>query len=559
MARVNLGGETILTRQVEGGTGEGNQNDLTLHFGLGNHSGSVGVEITWPDGTIQTVQADSNQTLRIPYNLTTALSEVEVGEVSQIASLTHHVQTVLLNRLYDNPVVFAQSTSFHGDDPVVVRVANVQPDRFEIFLAEPSDENGVHNAGETVTYMVLEAGNHHLLDGTRLEVGTVETTHTVGNQFSNRWESVFFTTAFDATPVVLSQIQTQSTTGADFLKTRHLSTTSVGVTFALEQEEAATSAHSTETIGYLAIDSGTGTWNNMAYEARTKNFIGTGEFNQIRYSIPFETIPSLLASLTSYFGPDNAHLRYTNLSASGVRIKAEEDTTFDSEMGHTPEHVSYLAIGGQGMLTSLETQVAVGEVGTITDLTHVPQVIQLSRAYDNPVVFAQSVSGNGTDSTVVRVTSSALQLANTADISNPIDLASIGFSYDANSRTATWDFSSLSRLEAAWYTVRLDASQISDTSGLMLDGNGDGTTGDPYTHTLLVAQRGDSDLDGDVDVTDFNTLKQYFDPLGLGGMNDWSRADFDRDGDIDVTNIYTLVKIFLHSVMHRSPRPRPVA
>jgi len=40
----------ILTRQVEAGTGEGNQNDLTLHFGLGSHSSPVDLEVIWPDG-----------------------------------------------------------------------------------------------------------------------------------------------------------------------------------------------------------------------------------------------------------------------------------------------------------------------------------------------------------------------------------------------------------------------------------------------------------------------------------------------------------------------------
>jgi hypothetical protein len=47
--RINLGG-SILTRQVEAGTGQGNQNDLTLHFGLGSHTGSLTLEITWPNG-----------------------------------------------------------------------------------------------------------------------------------------------------------------------------------------------------------------------------------------------------------------------------------------------------------------------------------------------------------------------------------------------------------------------------------------------------------------------------------------------------------------------------
>ena len=46
-------GARVLTRQVEGATGQGNQNDLTLHFGLGSQEGPVELEIRWPDGTTQ--------------------------------------------------------------------------------------------------------------------------------------------------------------------------------------------------------------------------------------------------------------------------------------------------------------------------------------------------------------------------------------------------------------------------------------------------------------------------------------------------------------------------
>jgi hypothetical protein len=54
--RIDLGGGTILTRQVEAGTGEGNQNELTLHFGLGSRTAPVTLDISWPDGTTQIVQ-----------------------------------------------------------------------------------------------------------------------------------------------------------------------------------------------------------------------------------------------------------------------------------------------------------------------------------------------------------------------------------------------------------------------------------------------------------------------------------------------------------------------
>lgn len=53
--RIRLKGKT-LSRQVEAGTGEGNQNDLKLHFGLGEEKGKVDLEVVWPGGKKQVVK-----------------------------------------------------------------------------------------------------------------------------------------------------------------------------------------------------------------------------------------------------------------------------------------------------------------------------------------------------------------------------------------------------------------------------------------------------------------------------------------------------------------------
>jgi hypothetical protein len=65
-ARIDVQGRT-LSRQVEGGTGQRNYNDLVLHFGLGNHDEPVDIEITWPGGSTQTVQDIAvNQMITVP-------------------------------------------------------------------------------------------------------------------------------------------------------------------------------------------------------------------------------------------------------------------------------------------------------------------------------------------------------------------------------------------------------------------------------------------------------------------------------------------------------------
>lgn len=64
--RVGLEKQT-LTRQVEGATGQSNQNDLTLHFGLGERTEPVEVEVRWPDGKRQTVKTEIDRAVRVEY------------------------------------------------------------------------------------------------------------------------------------------------------------------------------------------------------------------------------------------------------------------------------------------------------------------------------------------------------------------------------------------------------------------------------------------------------------------------------------------------------------
>ena len=62
-------GEKTYTRQVEAGTGEGNQNDLALHFGLSNHDGPVELQITWPNKLRQKAISASGKTAVVKYEV----------------------------------------------------------------------------------------------------------------------------------------------------------------------------------------------------------------------------------------------------------------------------------------------------------------------------------------------------------------------------------------------------------------------------------------------------------------------------------------------------------
>ena len=69
VARVKLG-DRILTRSVESATGWGNMNDLTLHFGLGTHTGDVPLEVSWPHvKTRQQATAWHNCIVTVPFEV----------------------------------------------------------------------------------------------------------------------------------------------------------------------------------------------------------------------------------------------------------------------------------------------------------------------------------------------------------------------------------------------------------------------------------------------------------------------------------------------------------
>ena len=175
-------------------------------------------------------------------------------------ALTHTPQTVILSRSYAHPVVFAQPPSFDGGDTSVVRITDVQPDRFTLYIHEAPNKDGPH-ATETVIYVVLEAGTWQVANGKHLhedplqgKVGTLVTNATVGKRLSNVWAQVTFSETFSSAPVVLSQVQ--SNDDPHWVKTRQQNVGAAGFDVALEEEQASASPHGTETIGWLAMDAG---------------------------------------------------------------------------------------------------------------------------------------------------------------------------------------------------------------------------------------------------------------------------------------------------------------
>ncbi|MGF1478970.1 MAG: CAP domain-containing protein [Cyanophyceae cyanobacterium] len=304
-----------------------------------NESFSVNIDSQNVKLDLATDDLSNSQALlqaQAPQSLQTA--ETTIGEAGRVENFNHNKQVIRLDHEYENPVVFAQPLSGNGGEPAIVRITDIKSDRFSAYLQEPQDKDGRH-ANESFSYLVLEAGNWELDDGTKLEVGTVNTNANV----SDGWQTIAFDHNFSQTPVVLSQVQTAN--DPDWMRTRLNNVDADDFAVALEQGEALKDAdYQSETVGWLAMESGVGNWNGLNYQAGTTPDAVTHQKYTLNFNADFSDEPQLFASIGSYDGDNPSGLRYVDLSTNSAGIRVEEDTTLDRETWHTTESVNFLAI-----------------------------------------------------------------------------------------------------------------------------------------------------------------------------------------------------------------------
>jgi PKD repeat protein len=293
---------------------------------------------------ILTVADDDGET-------STAISTIGVGvigetgivTVSQPDGSTWH--TVDLQNSYTNPVVIMQPVSYNGFDPSHIRIRNVTSDNFQFQIEEWDYITNQAHTEETTSYLVMEAGTWELEDGTKVEVGRFD----MGNDWvqEKRWKRVSFGQSFSNAPVVLTQVQTYN--GSQAVITRQKDVTSTSFQVVMREEEKHTDGHVTETIGYIAIEPGSGTNDGARYEAgRTANAV-THEWYTINFSQSYSS-PLFLAWIETTDGGDTAGLRYRNLGVSSVEVFVEEETSNDSETSHADEVVGYFVFESAGDL-----------------------------------------------------------------------------------------------------------------------------------------------------------------------------------------------------------------
>ncbi|AUC52192.1 hypothetical protein CDO87_02875 [Sagittula sp. P11] len=314
------------------------------------------------------------------------------GETGTVV-LTHQKTTLTLQRTYIDPVVIAFVASDTGAHEVNARIQQVSGNTLRMFVQEPDYLDGIHPTGETVHYMVVEAGSWILPDGTLIEAGTL----TSGTLAEAGFDQVAFDSEFDSAPVVISQVQT--TNGPAFVTTRQNGTSAEGFGVSMQEEEAATDGvHNAEKIGWIAIEGGSGSVAGFAWEAgQVSNVQASNTAAQLSFAAG-----GVVAGLSSYGGSDPAWAGGTGLNGTTFNVRVEEDKSADGETAHGPETVDYFAFSGSQTLAAAPRQ-EILETGSAT-LTHQQTTLTLGRTYDNPVVLAYVETDNGLQEVNARIT-----------------------------------------------------------------------------------------------------------------------------------------------------------
>ena len=252
-----------------------------------------------------------------------------IGEAGTVSSFKNTWKTVTLARAYTNPVVIAKPLSYNGGDPSVVRIKNAAGNSFSIMVEEWEYKDGGHT-NESISYMVVEQGVYTLAGGGKVVAGTASV--------DTSWQTVSHNAGLIA-PVVLCSVTSEN--GGDTVTTR-IRNIGVNSFDVILQEEENLGGHTSETVGYIAIEQG-----NRNLGAGLADVGSVSNVNNAWKTINFGLSGSgmiFLADMQTTDDTDTATLRYRNLGSSSVEIFVEEEKSADSEITHNDEDVGYIAI-----------------------------------------------------------------------------------------------------------------------------------------------------------------------------------------------------------------------
>ena len=202
------------------------------------------------------------------------------------------------------------------------------------------------------------------------------------------------------TPVVMVSLQTYNGTDTAGLRLRNISAAGFQVRIEEEQSQDDETVHTTEVVGYLAMDAGPilTTSGSVVGEAGriSANQIGGEQWHRVSLQHTYSA-PVVLMNMTSYNGTQPSHIRLRNVTSSSFEYRIEEWDYLDQS--HISEDIAYVVLESGIHVLSDRTQIEVGVVET----DHSWKNVLFSNTFaTNPATFSQSQTINGVQAVITR-------------------------------------------------------------------------------------------------------------------------------------------------------------
>ncbi len=293
-------------------------------------------QIKWHLRTVTLTLAQFGQKRGPPENAVKGVStETEpMAFEAKRQTLTDEWQEFEMGRHFRHPVVVSPSMELHGWHQSHPRVTDYTNTTYRARVEEWEYLDGSHVTEETGV-VVAETGHHTTDDGSPFESDRVWVDHD--------WERMTFEETFDQTPAVFASPMTVK--GGDPVVARVRNVTTEGFDLRVQEEEANNDRHTTEQVGWFAVEPGRGRIDGRAYEAGRRVDRLDHRWLDIEFDGSYSN-PVFVADVTSMNGPDPAFVRYDDLSSSGTRVFLEEEASKNDELSHADEDLAYFVVEG---------------------------------------------------------------------------------------------------------------------------------------------------------------------------------------------------------------------
>lgn len=231
------------------------------------------------------------------------------------------------------PLVFSQVISENDAAAVNVQQRSVSIEGFDLRMREEENADNQH-AHELVAWLAIEPGS--LTDAGNLQAGSL-------SEVSHLFKTIHFAQLFSTNPCLITSAQTTSQTDPFTIQTDNGTVDSVQIRLVEETSKDLETAHSNESVGYLAIEPWSQLWDEYG-----KSFGETGTvavshvWTTVNLGRTYNKPVVLLGGLPASNGP--ATLRVRNVTATSFQVKIQEWDYLD---GNYPlSTISYLVAEG---------------------------------------------------------------------------------------------------------------------------------------------------------------------------------------------------------------------